>query len=147
MGMVLKVDRELRQRGWSVYADPQPNWLGQPATRLFRTVSSEECLGVVDTVTDRNGTLTDGSYLQGWAWDRAGRQGPLWIVVIDANGTVRGLGRGGLPRKDVMTVHAIVSDAGTGWRAYTTERPPLAGAEVFAVLADGQSICRLPKPN
>jgi len=129
---------------FSVYADPQPGWLGQRADALFRIVPGARCLGNFDMASDL-GRLQGQSYVEGWAWDVEGRRPPVWQVLVDEGGTVRGLARSGWNRSDVEAGAPQTRGTATGWRGYVAAPVPLSGVRAYAVLADGASICPLSR--
>lgn len=136
------VTRGLAVRGWSVFARPQPWWIGRPASGLFRDAPAERCLGFLDAASDL-GRITNGTYVNGWAWDVTARAVPEWVVLLDDDGIVRSLARGGLVRDDVGRVHPEAAGARPGWRGYAATTTPLAEYHAYAVLSDGATICPL----
>ncbi|WP_372400624.1 hypothetical protein ABMY26_36330 (plasmid) [Azospirillum sp. HJ39] len=138
------VPPNLAKRHWSVYADPQPWWLGQPARDLFRVEAPDRCRGSLDLVSDL-GRLKGQSYVAGWAWDRNADRTPDWVVLVDGAGIVRGLARSGLTRPDVERALSAAAGSAPGWHGYVAAPAPLAGTEAYAVLADGSSICQLTR--
>jgi hypothetical protein len=134
----------LAVRRWSVYADPQPHWLSRPAAELFRTEPGARCLGAFDAASDL-GRLDGQSFVEGWAWDVKAGRAAMWVVLVDNAGVVRGLARSGWKRADVRAAHPQTAGAATGWRGYVAAPVPLPGVLAYAVLADGASICPLPR--
>lgn len=142
--MIDLVAPKLAERHWSVYADPQPWWLGQPARDLFRVEAADRCNGSLDLVSDL-GRLKGQSYVEGWAWDRNADRTPDWVVLVDGAGIVRGLARSGLKRPDVERALSAAAGSAPGWHGYVAAPIPLVGTEAYAVLADGSSICQLTR--
>lgn len=140
--VVVAVTRGLAVRGWSVFSRPQPWWIGRPASALFADAPADRCLGSFDTASDL-GRIADGTYVDGWAWDVKAQAAPEWVVLLDEEGIVRSLARGGLARPDVGRVHPAVAGSRPGWRGYAAAKDPLARYEAFAVLGDGATICPL----
>jgi len=136
------VARGLAMRGWSVYSQPQPWWMGRPAASLFVEAPAHRCMGVLDTASDL-GRISNGVLVNGWAWDVHAARPPEWIVLLDADGVVHSLGRSGLRRPDVGKVHHELAGSRPGWRAYAVDRQPNGEYSAHAVLADGASICQL----
>jgi hypothetical protein len=143
------VARGLAVRGWSVYAQPQPWWIGRAASSLFVDAPAHRCMGFLDSASDL-GRIGNGALVNGWAWDVHAARPPEWIVLLDADGVVRALGRSGLRRADVGKVHRELAGSRTGWRAYAAHPQPQHAYTAHAVLADGASLCRLsggaPRP-
>ncbi|AWB08218.1 hypothetical protein A6A40_24170 (plasmid) [Azospirillum humicireducens] len=135
---------DFSKRHWSVYANPQPWWLGQPTRDLFRVEAADRCRGSLDLVSDL-GRLKGQSYVEGWAWDKQAGRTPEWVVLVDGAGIVRGLARSGLKRPDVERAFSAAAGSAPGWHGYVAAPTPLAGTEAYAVLADGTSICQLTR--
>ncbi len=136
------VVRGLAVRGWSVYARPQPWWIGRPARTLFADAPAERCIGFFDAGSDL-GRIRDGSYVNGWAWDVAAQKPPEWVVLLDGDGTVRSLARSGLVRPDVGEAHPALAGSRPGWRGYADRTDAISHYRAFAVLSDGATICPL----
>jgi hypothetical protein len=143
--LVIDLVHDFSVRHWSVYADPQPYWLNRPAAEIFRRVSPERCLGFLDEVSDL-GRLKAQSFVRGWAWDAEQGRPPQWVVLIDAEGIIRGLARTGWERPDVGAAFPAIpkmARSSPGWLGYVAAPPPLAGIEGYAVLNDNTAICPL----
>ncbi|RST86283.1 hypothetical protein EJC49_11300 [Aquibium carbonis] len=141
-GTLKSVARGLAVRGWSVYARPQPWWIGRPAAGLFRNAPADRCMGFFDAASDL-GRLANATYVQGWAWDAAARRVPEWVVLLDDDGIIRSLARSGLPREDVGAVHPHLAGSRPGWRGYAANADPIAAYQAHAVLSDGATLCPL----
>jgi hypothetical protein len=120
-----------------------PAWaaalISQPLDKAFN--KSAPCLGNTDGVKVRYVGAARGVRLAGWAWDPVRRETLQHVVIQGPDGTIVGAGEGGTRRLDVPRVLPDVTSTTSGWEAVTwrTGGP----VDVFGVLADGQTICRL----
>jgi hypothetical protein len=129
-----------------VTSDPlpaAPAWatpmIAQPVNRFFPKTA--KCLGNTDGVKVRYTGAARGVRLAGWAWDPVGHAALQHVVIMGADGLVAGAGDGGTRRLDVPRVLPNITSTTTGWEAVTWR---YAGpVDVYGVLADGQTICRL----
>jgi hypothetical protein len=138
------VAKGLAVRGWSVFAWPQPWWIGRQSSGLFQTADAARCLGSFDAADDL-GRIENGAYVNGWAWDVEAQAAPEWVVLLDVGGVVRSISRSGLVRDDVAQVLPDSAGSRLGWRGYVAASSPLAELSAHAVLADGVTICPLQR--
>jgi hypothetical protein len=120
-----------------------PAWaavlINQPLDRAFPKTA--RCLGNTDGVKVRYAGAVRGVRLAGWAWDPVRREPLQHVVIRGADSTIVGAGEGGKRRLDVpRVVPDVISDV-TGWEAVTWRYG--GPVDIFGVLADGQTICRL----
>ena len=125
---------------------PQPPaWLqplqGQP---LRAGVSKEvDCKGNAENVALIYAGQPNGVRIAGWAWGSDERAPPPRILIVDSSARIVGGGETGLERLDVPTALPEVTSNYTGWWALTSQ---LSGSvEVYGLMADGKSICRVGK--
>jgi hypothetical protein len=140
--VIKSVTQGLAVRGWSIFAHPQPWWVGRPASALFREGKAERCRGYFDASSNLE-RLTDGAYVNGWAWDEKARSAPEWVVLLDDDSVVRSLGRSGLLRDDVAQALPETAGSRPGWRGYVASKAPISELHAYAVLSDGATICPL----
>ena len=139
----VRLDQDLRARGWSVWSWPEPHWIGRPVGEVFASSVSETCAGFVDT--SRPVTPGPGSLVDGWAFDTARGEPPTWVVLADAGGVIRGLARTGRHRPDVG---AALRESGADYSGWTGYVPAGAGGlRAYAVLDHERDACPLSAPR
>jgi hypothetical protein len=76
----------LRASHLAMFAEPRAAW---PGTQVS---TANRCLGAIEKIT-----ALDGSWrVQGWIWDERTGRSPDGVLIVDTNGRVVGLARGGL---------------------------------------------------
>ncbi len=130
---------ELANRRLSLFAGPQPFWLGLRLTGAFTIVPAARCTAGPVWLHRRPG-VADRAYVTGSAWDEEAARPAPWIVLADDNGRVAGLGRALDPRGE---------RGRDAWQAYTLLPDGEGGRDLraYAVLMDGRSLCPLPSPD
>ena len=136
------VSKNLAARGWSVYSQPQPWWIGRDISGLFAVSDRTACQGFLGRVDDL-GRLQNAYHVSGWAYDVSAETPPEWVIIADAGGRIVGLGRSGLVREDVPQAKPEIHSSRTGWRGYIPADSPLESLKAYAVLSDGGTICEL----
>ncbi len=128
---------ELRRRRWSVFDWRESHWIGQRFDALFAPAGPYACDGLIGTTAPVAGT--NARFLTGWAWDRKQRAPVRWIVLVDREGVVRGLGHGGLFREGLgrLLYDPAANDA--GWQGYA----PVPGLRAYAVVDRERAACPL----
>lgn len=120
-----------------------PAWaaplMNQPLDRAFPKTAA--CLGNTDGVKVRYAGAVRGVRLAGWAWDPVRHETVQRVVIRSPDGLISGAGEGGTRRLDVPRVLPDVTSDTTGWEAVTWRYS--GPVDVFGVLADGQTLCRL----
>jgi hypothetical protein len=122
---------------------PPPEWAAPLMTRAVGKVFPKMgiCAGNTDGVKVRYAGQVRGVRLAGWGWDPARKEPIPRVVLMGPDGRITGAGEGGSRRLDVPRVRHDIPSETTGWEALTWR---YAGpVDVYGVLADGQTICRL----
>ena len=133
----------LRSRHWSIFAESQPFPLGRRFDRYYRTVASSACAGAIDSVDGIPDKLWPGFRITGWAWDLAAHMPGRAIVLTDSSGRLIGAARTGIYRPDVPAAVPSFDRNDTGYVVYVPADLQSPSAEVFVILSDNISACRL----
>lgn len=141
----------LRHHDATFYFGDPYRLLGVPLSASFQVAPPDRCFGAFD----RNRKIPDPAFpgweLYGWAWDHKNRQPVDRMVAVTDNGTITGIGITGLPRPDVHSVFAEVTNPDVGWRAYIQGAADFQAVQVYGVVDAGRSAClitpafKLPK--
>jgi hypothetical protein len=136
----------LRSRRWSIFAAPQPFPLGRQFDRYFRVVSPSACAGAVDSLAGVPDKLWPGFRFSGWVWDIAAHAPGRAVVLIDPSGRIIGAAETGIWRPDVPAAIPSFHRDDAGYLGYVPADLQSSSAEIFVILADNISGCRLSGP-
>lgn len=140
------VDRRHR-RAWPLGPCPPArpgiqSMLGRRLQDRFRVVDPGLCRGHVDHTIETTWGQLRRVHSEGWAWIPGPGQAQE-IVLADASGVIQGYGHGGIGRPEIGRVFQDASMAASGWRAIAENGHLDDTLAAYAVLEDGQSVCRL----
>jgi hypothetical protein len=130
----------LRAHGWGPFAWPQARWIGRPVAHFASETTA--CAGAFDAMAKvQSGAGQPQAWrATGWAAGTNGG-GPDWILLVDQDGTVRGLGHTGEIRLDVAGALKRPDTDHSGWTGYVPGDPAMASLAAYALM--GKHPCRL----
>jgi len=116
------------------FADPRYSLLGRPISEVYAGIGAVPCWGSIRSSQPIDAGGAQGAVISGIADQSGGAPALSFILVTDAQSTIRGLGnlRPGAGPKKVR------------WVAYLGPHAPEHAFEVYAELEDG-SICRFDR--
>jgi hypothetical protein len=124
-------------------APAMPAWAGELIGKPLRSVftGDGQCVGNTDMLEMRYVGAQPGAKIIGWGWDPAARQPVQRIILVNADYLIVGAGESGLERGDVPAARPEITSKTTGWAAIANA--PKGAVDVYGVLGDGKSICKL----
>ena len=116
---------------------PPPAWAKALIGRSPRDVLTfrSVCQGNADQIIHRYSGNPQGVRILGWGWIPASQRRVTRVVLVDASYRIVGAGDGGVPRPDVASHVAGVSDPATGWTANLPRRH--GPVDAFGLVSDG----------
>lgn len=103
--------------------------LGEPLRDHFG-VAEDACLGFFDATLDAHSRA--GAAVSGWAWDPVNRRRPSAVLIVGADGVIRGLATAATDRIDVIVSVPSIPTLRTGWFGYS--RDTGGPATAYAIL-------------
>ena len=143
----------LSPRRLAYFGDYRYEQIGRNLTGVFRLAPSDRCMGVTDGAKSVPNEHWPGWRLTGWAWDKTGQRAIREFVETAADGRIvgRGLGGelhelGGTLREDVSRTLPDVTAKDVGWIAYVPNRGPSGAVQIYGVVDDGRTACKVGSP-
>jgi hypothetical protein len=140
---VYRVVARLKRDRRSFFAD---GWGDLPGTRLderFVHAPASRCTGAIQTVRKLPARKGPAAEVYGRGRDHSGDRAPSPILIADAAGIIRGLGRTTPPLHLHGRAGAAGEAAGAPWVGFIDGFDDSARYVAHGVLADGRSVCRL----
>ncbi len=153
---------ELRKRRWNLFRHDWSRLTGVRLEDRHRELDEPRRVwGGFSLAAISESAPEAGWRMEGWAWDPQAGGPPRFVVVVDASGVVRGVGRftrsapaelrAVLPPGEPLTralrlVHPLVPASlglEAGWFGYVQGGTDVRALRVLAVLDDGRSVARL----
>lgn len=142
-GPMIPVVRHLRENKLGSFSRAWTHWVGSSALSHFRVVpSASTCIGAWQYSNSLGNSFHPGTVSEGWAYDQRARRAPRQLVFVDNAHHILGFSSSTRRRPDVIKQHQEFADDRVGWVAYL----PIASAtdaRLYAVLADGKSVCAI----
>ena len=117
------------------------NWI-----EYYRVVASSACTGAVDSLAGVPDKLWPGFRITGWAWDIAAHAPGRAVVLTDLSGRIIGAAWNRIWRPDVPAAIPSFHRDDAGYLGYVPADLQSPSAEIFVILADNISGCRLSGP-
>jgi hypothetical protein len=137
--LVITASGILRQRRWSIFADPRYLQLGLPMTNFYSIAPANQCLGYVDSIFAAGSAGHEGYQLTGWAWDRSQQQPPANVMFVQ-KGIISGFAEVGIPRADARE-RIRVGDVQLGWAGYARLIDAASPVQVYSLRSGAHSAC------
>ncbi len=137
---VFRVSARLRQDRRSFFSDPRAELPGSRIDDRFRPGGAGRCRGATREVRGFYARGMRAAELRGWAVDAAQGKPPAYVVIVDADSRVRGLG--------TVTERSVVAVPGARrWIAYVADFDPGARYAAYGVLQEEGIACPLEAPG
>ncbi len=122
----------MREKRLSIFAgNPAPR-MGERLDSGFRLVSSEQCVGAMQSVQTVGGGASTALKITGWAWDRKHQRPPPQIVAA-SNGVIVGLGAVGDWRPNIRAANPYLKTSFVGFTGYVKNVQPAAALSLYAI--------------
>jgi hypothetical protein len=122
----------LRKNRLSIFSDDASSQLGAPLDSVFRVVSSDECVGALQSVSAVKDSGVQALKIMGWAWDRTHHEPPSRIVAA-ADGTIVGLGAIGEWRPTIRAANPYLKSSFIGFTGYVKDVPQSIPLKIYAI--------------
>ena len=124
----------MRQERLSVFAEPDSSLLGKPLESAFALISSNECMGEVESTVPMPGVAEGLAPLRitGWAWDYNHPQPPSGIVAT-TDGVITGLAAVGDWRPIDKATRPSMTSNYIGFTGYVERARASAPVEIYAI--------------
>jgi hypothetical protein len=129
---ILDVLPYMREKGLSVFSRPLVAQLGKPLSSTFRVVSSDECIGALQSGAVVGAGESQGLRITGWAWDYEHRRPPV-AVVATADGVITGLGAMGDWRPTIRATRPWMKTSFIGFDGYARRVRESVPVQLYAV--------------
>jgi hypothetical protein len=131
-----RVTARLRRDRRSFFADPHATLPGATLGERFALVPSARCRGAMSAPILLADTLPPAAEVGGSARGETDEDSPPFVVITDASGTIRGLGRN-------LAVPGGPLASRFRWSGYVAGFDPSQRYNAYAVVDDGASACPL----
>ncbi len=133
----------MRERRLSIFAGNPGPQLGERLDSAFHLVSSDQCVGAVQSVETVGGDASPALKIRGWAWDRKHRRPPTQIIAA-SDGVIVGLGAMGDWRPTIRADNPFLKTSFVGFTGYVKKEQPSASVSIYAVLDGSESqVCTI----
>ncbi len=86
----------MREKHLGVFAEPRSAWPGRYVPKLFRVLSSDQCIGGIERILPLEDSHADATWrVEGWAWDSTTNREIDYLFVTNPAGLIVGIARGG----------------------------------------------------
>ena len=124
----------MREKRLSIFAgNPGPR-MGERLDSAFHLVSSDQCVGAVQSVESVGGSASTALKITGWAWDRNQQRPPTQIIAA-SDGVIVGLGAVGAWQPTLRATRPYLKNSFVGFTGYVKDVKPNTPVTVYAIAA------------
>lgn len=135
----------LKERKASIFSEKIIDSQGQNIREIFQISSPDACIGKIEGLRQIHPShAPTGTFrVAGSAFDTASNSAPNWLLLTDENNIVSGVGMGmkSLPSPRITAIYG--PDKKTKWVGYFTRSSYIGKINVYALLSDGLTICKI----